>query len=95
MSPSGVSFCQKVLHPYPTSRESILPIWSATAQARRSVPDARASELFVLMHGMIFTNIQLDDFVTRDGIPTGILKSTDGVGGRGKESVAAQAAEIT
>ncbi|KAH7915986.1 hypothetical protein BJ138DRAFT_996574 [Hygrophoropsis aurantiaca] len=50
------------LHPFSTSRESILPIWSSTAQARRSLPDARASELFVLLHGMLFTNIQLDDF---------------------------------
>ncbi|KAF8964027.1 hypothetical protein BDZ97DRAFT_1904591 [Flammula alnicola] len=50
------------LHPFPTSRESVLPIWSHAAQARRSVPDARASELFVFLHGMLFTNIQLDDF---------------------------------
>ncbi|EGN96009.1 hypothetical protein SERLA73DRAFT_112057 [Serpula lacrymans var. lacrymans S7.3] len=50
------------LHPFSTSRESILPIWSSTAQSRRSQPDARAPELFVLLHGMLFTNIQLDDF---------------------------------
>ncbi|TFK42921.1 hypothetical protein BDQ12DRAFT_299349 [Crucibulum laeve] len=50
------------LHPFPTSRESVLPIWSHAAQARRSLPDARASDLFVFMHGMLFTNIQLDDF---------------------------------
>ncbi|KAG6333998.1 hypothetical protein ID866_5081 [Astraeus odoratus] len=50
------------LHPFSTSRESILPIWSATLQSRRSQPDASASELFVLLHGMLFTNIQLDDF---------------------------------
>lgn len=50
------------LHTFSTSRESILPIWSSTAQSRRSQPDARASELFVLLHGMLFTNIQLDDF---------------------------------
>ncbi|KDR73471.1 hypothetical protein GALMADRAFT_71996 [Galerina marginata CBS 339.88] len=50
------------LHPFPTSRESVLPIWSHAAQVRRSAPDARASELFVLLHGMLFTNIQLDDF---------------------------------
>ena len=50
------------LHPFMTSRESILPLWSATAQARRSLPDTRVPELFVLMHGMLFTNIQLDDF---------------------------------
>ncbi|KAF9483772.1 hypothetical protein BDN70DRAFT_904058 [Pholiota conissans] len=50
------------LHPFPTSRESVLPIWSHAAQARRSVPDARVSELFVLLQGMLFTHIQLDDF---------------------------------
>ncbi|EIW85261.1 hypothetical protein CONPUDRAFT_141912 [Coniophora puteana RWD-64-598 SS2] len=50
------------LHPFSTSRESILPIWSLAAQTRRSQPDARAPELFVLLHGMLFTNIQLDDF---------------------------------
>lgn len=50
------------LHTFSTSRESILPIWSSTAQSRRSQPDARAPELFVLLHGMLFTNIQLDDF---------------------------------
>src|SRR6266699_1691400 len=50
------------LHPFSTSRESILPIWSSTLQTRRSLPDARVSDLFVLLHGMLFTNIQLDDF---------------------------------
>ena len=50
------------IHPFSTSRESILPIWSSTAQARRSQPDATVPELFVLLHGMLFTNIQLDDF---------------------------------
>ncbi|KAH7930887.1 hypothetical protein BV22DRAFT_1054224 [Leucogyrophana mollusca] len=50
------------LHPFSTSRESILPIWSSAAQARRSLPDARVTELFILLHGMLFTNIQLDDF---------------------------------
>jgi len=50
------------LHPFPMSRESVLPMWSHAAQARRSNPDARVSELFLLLHGMLFTNIQLDDF---------------------------------
>ena len=49
------------LHPFLTSRESILSIWSHAAQARRSVPDAKASDLFILLHGMLFTNSQLDD----------------------------------
>lgn len=50
------------LHSFSTSRESVLPLWSAAAQSKRSTPDARAPDLFVLMQGMIFTNIQLDDF---------------------------------
>ncbi|KAH9057140.1 hypothetical protein EDB83DRAFT_2390413 [Lactarius deliciosus] len=50
------------IRPFETARESVLPMWSQTAQARRSAPDARAPELFVLLHGMLFTNIQLDDF---------------------------------
>jgi len=52
------------LHPFSTSRESILPLFSQAAQTRRaSSPETRVSELFVLLHGMLFTNIQLDDFV--------------------------------
>ncbi|EPQ58457.1 hypothetical protein GLOTRDRAFT_72892 [Gloeophyllum trabeum ATCC 11539] len=50
------------LHPFQTSRESILPLWSVDAQARRALPDARVPDLFVLLQGMLFTNIQLDDF---------------------------------
>ena len=56
------SFSMTTLHPFTTSRESILPIWSSTAQSCRSQADATAPELFVLLHGMLFTNIQLDDF---------------------------------
>ncbi|KAJ6513896.1 hypothetical protein C8R47DRAFT_1092306 [Mycena vitilis] len=50
------------LHPFMTSRESVLPMWSASAQARRALPEAHLVDLFVLLHGMLFTNIQLDDF---------------------------------
>lgn len=50
------------LHPFSTSREAVLPLWSQAAQSRRQAPDASLTELFVLLHGMIFTNIQLDDF---------------------------------
>ena len=55
-------FSMIAIRPFETARESVLPIWSQAAQARRSAPDARAPELFVLLHGMLFTNIQLDDF---------------------------------
>ncbi|KAK2460537.1 hypothetical protein APHAL10511_007007 [Amanita phalloides] len=50
------------LNPFPTARESVLPLWSGPAQSRRFQPDACVSDLFVLLHGMLFTNIQLDDF---------------------------------
>ena len=40
----------------------MLPLWSQAAQSRRQAPDASLTELFMLLHGMIFTNIQLDDF---------------------------------
>ncbi|KAJ7442190.1 hypothetical protein B0H11DRAFT_2348588 [Mycena galericulata] len=44
------------------SRESVLPMWSADAQARRALPDAHLVDLFVLLHWMLFTNIELDNF---------------------------------
>lgn len=50
------------LNPFPTSRESVLAMFSQAAQARRIQPDARTSDLFLLLHGMLFTHIQLDDF---------------------------------
>ena len=55
-------FSMIATHPFETARESVLPLWSPPAQARRSAPDARAPELFVFLHGMLFTKIQLDDF---------------------------------
>ena len=113
------------LHPFPTARESVLQIWAAPAQARRSQPDARVPDLFVLLHGMLFTNIQLDDFkpilarfmerlrlegaeerewtmmavvntsaLLKYGKPTGVLRSTGGIGARNTSS-AAQAAFAT
>ena len=57
-----VAVSMTTLHPFSTSRESVLPVWSSTAQSRRSQPDATVSESFVLLHGMLFTNIELDDF---------------------------------
>jgi protein SMG6 len=51
------------LHSFSTSRESVLPIWSSAAQqGHLSNPSTHAADLFVLLHGMLFTNIQLDDF---------------------------------
>ncbi|KAJ7109155.1 hypothetical protein C8R44DRAFT_277493 [Mycena epipterygia] len=50
------------VHPFLTSRESVLPMWSIAAQTRRALPEAHLVDLFVLLHGMLFTNVQLDDF---------------------------------
>jgi len=50
------------LQPFTTARESILALWAPSAQLRRSSPEAHVSDLFILLHGMLFTNIQLDDF---------------------------------
>ena len=50
--------------PFETARESVLRLWLPAAQVRRMAPDARVPELFVSLHGMLFTNIQLDDFFT-------------------------------
>jgi protein SMG6 len=49
-------------NPFPTSRESVLAMFTPAAQARRIQPDARTADLFLLLHGMLFTHIQLDDF---------------------------------
>ncbi|KAI0362699.1 hypothetical protein OH77DRAFT_1529844 [Trametes cingulata] len=49
-------------HPFSTARESVLAMWTPAYQARRQAPDARLTELFVCLHRMLFTNIQLDDF---------------------------------
>ena len=47
-------------HPFLKSLESI---WSLTAkQNRLSNPSTCATDLFVSLHGMLFTHIQLDDF---------------------------------
>ncbi|KAK8864458.1 hypothetical protein IAR55_001707 [Kwoniella newhampshirensis] len=53
-----------VTHEYATSRESILPLFDFALQSQRSLPDATAMDLFIRLHGMLFTRIQLDDFST-------------------------------
>ena len=45
--------------PFSTERESVLGMWTPTLQARRH---SSLTELFVLLYGLLFTNIQLDDF---------------------------------
>ena len=51
------------VHPYgETSREAILQLWTQPAQTRRQGPDADVADLYILLQGMLFTHIQLDDF---------------------------------
>ena len=50
------------LQPFTTAQESILALWTPSAQLRRSSPEARVSDLFILLHGVLFTKVQLDDF---------------------------------
>ena len=56
-------------HSFTTSRESALPIWTGVAQTRRALPDATASDLFVRLHGTLFTSVERDVFT-----PTSDLK---------------------
>lgn len=49
-------------HPYSSSRESILPLFDTALQRKRATFDATAPDLFLLMHGMLFTKIELDNF---------------------------------
>lgn len=49
-------------HPFETARESVLPLFDSALQFQRSTPEATAMDLFVRLHGMLFTKIQLDDF---------------------------------
>ncbi|KZV80102.1 hypothetical protein EXIGLDRAFT_817522 [Exidia glandulosa HHB12029] len=50
------------LHPFPTARESVLALFGPAVTSKRLLPQARTAELFVVLHGMLFTHIQLDDF---------------------------------
>ena len=53
-----------VTHEYTTSRETILPLFDTALQSQRSLPEANAQDLFVRLHGMLFTRIDLDNFST-------------------------------
>ncbi|KAG0142488.1 hypothetical protein CROQUDRAFT_233492 [Cronartium quercuum f. sp. fusiforme G11] len=48
--------------PYLPARESVLPFFESEHQARRTRPEVSITDLFVHLHGMLFTKIQLDDF---------------------------------
>ncbi|KAG9124580.1 hypothetical protein FRC07_011057 [Ceratobasidium sp. 392] len=52
-------------HPFDTARESIQPLFSSDAQrARMRAADAGPVAQFVLILGLLFTRVQLDDFDT-------------------------------
>ncbi|WVN88376.1 uncharacterized protein L203_103582 [Cryptococcus depauperatus CBS 7841] len=51
-----------VTHEYSISRENILPLFDSALQSQRSLPEATALDLFVRLHGMLFTKISLDSF---------------------------------
>lgn len=52
-------------HPFDTARESIQPLFSSDAQrARMRAADAGPVPQFVLLLGLLFTRVQLDDFDT-------------------------------
>lgn len=50
-----------VTHDYPASRESLLPLFDTALQTRLS-SDAAPMDMFIRLHGMLFTRVQLDDF---------------------------------
>lgn len=50
------------LHPFPTARESVLALFGPAVTIKRLLPEARTADLFVVLHDMLFTHIQLDDF---------------------------------
>ncbi|KAG8982928.1 hypothetical protein FRB90_006455, partial [Tulasnella sp. 427] len=49
-------------HPCDAARESILPLFSVAKQSSRYSPSSPAPSIFLLLQGMLFTRIQLDDF---------------------------------
>lgn len=53
-------------HPFEMAHELVLPLWSQVTNctARCLAPTASTLELFIVLHGMLFTNIQLDGFST-------------------------------
>jgi len=57
-----VTYRLTAAHPYLSARESILPLFDSEHQSRRTLPEVSKSELFVHLHGMLFTKISLDDF---------------------------------
>ncbi|CAO1632740.1 unnamed protein product [Sympodiomycopsis kandeliae] len=57
-------FCKALttLQPFPAARESVLSLFGQKDQQSRLRHDASLEDLFVHLHGMLFTRVQLDDF---------------------------------
>lgn len=58
-------FCKSLTtsHAFGSAKETLLCfLFDGEQQARRIAPDAGALDLFVHLHGIIFTKVQLDDF---------------------------------
>ncbi|KAE8218696.1 hypothetical protein CF319_g7477 [Tilletia indica] len=49
-------------HPYPPARETMGPMCDREHQLRRLQPGASATDLFIHLHAMLFTRIDLDNF---------------------------------
>ncbi|KZV78113.1 hypothetical protein EXIGLDRAFT_790014 [Exidia glandulosa HHB12029] len=50
------------LHPFLTARESVLALVGPAVTSKRLHPEALTDDLFVVLHGMLFTHIRLDYF---------------------------------
>ncbi|KAK0534669.1 hypothetical protein OC834_001793 [Tilletia horrida] len=67
-------------HPYPPARETMLPMCDREHQVRRLQPGASASDLFIHLHAMLFTRVDLDNFEDvfaryKEAIKTALLAS--------------------
>lgn len=56
MDPSTLHYYQNHDRRDSAAQTPSTQLWSPAAQARRTVPDARVPELFVSLHGMLFTD---------------------------------------
>lgn len=84
-----------VTHDFATSRESILPLFDSALQSQRKLPDAGAMDLFIRLHGMLFTRIELDGYDAVMGRLTERLEEDGDVEGMGKSGDIGQVAWMT
>jgi hypothetical protein len=65
------------IRPFETPCDSVLPLWSQAAQARRSTPDARAPECFVFWHGRPQGFLWRSGTLGQDCNPTAIVAASN------------------